>query len=100
MVDALVHLAANPLRLTAQVPPTRARMAEIASTSGRTAPQAAPKAQTQPTPQAPPAAIAAALFSAEYGADVYARRLRRVLAAQAELLPAAMMAERRARGQS
>jgi hypothetical protein len=85
MVDALVHLAANPLRLTAQVPPTRASMAEF------------PARESRP---APPAADAPALFSAEYGAEVYARRLRRVLAAQAELLPAAMMAERLARGRS
>jgi hypothetical protein len=91
-IDALVWLAAHPLPLP---PPTRARM--VAAPAGE--PRRAP--QPPPTPEDPPAPAAApALFSAEYAADVYARRLRRVMAAQAELLPAAMMADSRARGRS
>ena len=93
-IDALVWFAAHPA--IAPVPPTRARMAELPARESRTAPQ-----PPQPSPEpSPPSAAAPALFTAEYVADVYARRLRRVMSVQAELLPAAMMADSRARGQS
>jgi hypothetical protein len=88
-IDALVWLAAHPLP-----PPTRARVVAAPAQEPRTAPQEAPKAPTQPTPHAPPPAAAPALFSAEYAADVYAKRLRRVMAAQAELVAAVMSASR------
>ena len=96
-MDALVWLAAHPFPI-AQIPPARARMAEFPAREPRPAAQPAPKAPTQPTPQAP---SPAALFSPEYVADVYARRLRRVMALQAEAeVAAAALAERRARGRS
>ena len=98
-VDALVQLASTPIRPIAQVSPAPARMAELPAREPRPAPQPAPKAPTQPTPQAPPPAAAPALFSPEYVADVYARRLRRVMAAQAELVAAAM-SDSCARGRS
>jgi hypothetical protein len=92
-IDALVWLAAHPAPIAAL---PGARRAEFADREPRAAAQ-----QPQPTPEpSPPSAAAPALFSAEYVADVYARRLRRVMSAQAELLPAAMLAERRARDRS
>jgi hypothetical protein len=93
-VSDMVQLAATPLRLPAQVPPT-ARMGAAAAQEPRTAPQAAPKASTQPNPLPQPSAPAApALFSAEYAADVYAKRLRRVMAAQAEVVAAVLSQSR------
>jgi hypothetical protein len=93
-IDALVWLAAHPLP-----PPIAAALADArrAEFPARERPAAQP-APTAPTPQAPPPA---ALFSPEYVADVYARRLRRVMAAQAEVQVAAdALAERYARGRA
>jgi hypothetical protein len=93
-IDALVWLAAHPLPPPIAAALAGARRAELPAREP--APPPAPKVPTQPTPQAPPPA---ALFSPEYVADVYRRRQRAVLAAQAEVAVAATaLAERRARG--
>jgi hypothetical protein len=80
-IDAAIHAAKNPLGPILERAGTRARMAEIASTSGRPAPQ---QPAPDPEPQAPPPAGAPALFSGAYAGAIYAKRLRVVRALQAE----------------
>jgi len=75
------------------IPPIRplAQAPRAATAPGGPTPQPAPE------PPPPPAA-APPLYSAEYGAAVYARRLRTVLALQAEL--AAALSASRSGGRS
>jgi hypothetical protein len=100
-IEALVWLAAHPLPAPIAAALPGARRAEITAEEPRTAPPPAPKAPTQPLPLPQPPAAEPALFSGAYAGEIYARRLRVVMALQAEVQVAAdALAERRARGRS
>jgi hypothetical protein len=100
-MDALVWLAAHPLPPPIAAALADARRADVPAREPRTAPHPAPKAPTQPLPLPQPPAAEQALFSGAYAGEIYARRLRVVMALQAEVQVAAdALAERYARGRS
>jgi hypothetical protein len=102
-IDAAVHSAKNPLRIVTNRP-SRAQVPPAAP--ARPTPQPAPAPAPGPAASAPaasplPPAATPALFSGAYAGEIYARRLRVVMALQAEAeVAAAALAERRARGRS
>jgi len=95
-IDAVVVASTMPIRSMAPAPRAATRPAAPASRAA-----AAPSGPTPPRPQpeTPVPAAAPPLFSAAYGAEVYAKRLRRVLACRAEVAAVAL-ADSRSRGRS